>query len=75
METDIAMELIDSMIPKFRSEMRGRPFLDRPPLTYSQVGNDTTALNLMIAMVREIHCHTGQIVYIGKIRKGKIAWD
>ena len=169
MQTDIAMELIDSMIPKFRSEMRGilkvieqldeedivwspnigsnsianlvahirgcvhsrietilddipdtrdrdkeferglkmskaeayrkakesfeiilrylghlkanppllmsQPFLDRPPLTCSQVGNDTTVLNLMIAMVREIHYHTGQIVYIAKIRKGKIVWD
>jgi len=55
--------------------LMSRPFLDRPPLTYSQVGNDTTALNLMIAMVREIHYHTGQIVYIAKIRKGKIVWD
>jgi hypothetical protein len=55
--------------------LMSRPFLNLPPLTYSQVGNDTTALNLMIAMVREIHYHTGQIVYIAKIRKGKIAWD
>jgi hypothetical protein len=55
--------------------LMSRPFLNLPPLTYSQVGNDTTALNLMIAMVREIHYHTGQIVYIAKIRKGKIVWD
>lgn len=55
--------------------LMSQPFLDRPPLTYSQVGNDTTALNLMIAMVREVHYHTGQIVYIAKIRKGRIVWD
>jgi len=55
--------------------LMSQPFLNLPPLTYSQVNNETTALNLMIAMVREIHYHTGQIVYIAKIRKGKIVWD
>ncbi|MBT2292664.1 hypothetical protein J7E73_26740 [Paenibacillus albidus] len=52
-----------------------RPFLHLPPLTYSQVNNETTVLNLMIAMVREIHYHTGQIIYAAKIRKGQLVWQ
>ncbi|MDF2926601.1 MAG: hypothetical protein K0R57_5515 [Paenibacillaceae bacterium] len=52
-----------------------RPFVHLPPLTYSQVNNDTTALNLMIAMVREIHYHTGQMMYIAKMRKGQLTWN
>jgi hypothetical protein len=51
-----------------------QPFLNLPPLTYSQVNNETTVLNLMVAMLREIHYHTGQIVYIA-IRKGKLTWE
>lgn len=52
-----------------------QPFLNLPPLTYSQVNNETTALNLMIAMVREVHYHTGQIIYIAKMRKGQLIWQ
>ena len=52
-----------------------QPFLNLPPLTYSQVNNETTALNLMIAMVREVHYHTGQIIYIAKMRKGQLVWQ
>jgi hypothetical protein len=52
-----------------------QPFINRPPLTFSQVNNETTVLNLMIAMVREIHYHTGQIIYAAKIRKGQLNWQ
>ncbi|MCL6603173.1 MAG: DUF1572 domain-containing protein [Paenibacillus sp.] len=52
-----------------------QPFLNLPPLTYSQVNNETTALNLMVAMVREVHYHTGQIIYIAKMRKGQLVWQ
>ncbi|MEK3916139.1 DinB family protein [Paenibacillus sp. FSL H7-0331] len=48
-----------------------QPFLHLPPLTYSQVTNETTVLNLMMAMFREIHYHTGQIGYLAKMRKGR----
>lgn len=51
-----------------------QPFLDMPPLTYSAVNNQTTALNLMIQMVREINYHIGQINYIAKMRKGPLVW-
>jgi uncharacterized damage-inducible protein DinB len=52
-----------------------QPFLNLPPLTYSQVNNETTALNLMIAMVREVHYHTGQIIYAAKMIKGQLVWN
>jgi uncharacterized damage-inducible protein DinB len=52
-----------------------QPFINRPPLTFSQVNNETTVLDLMIAMVREIHYHTGQIIYAAKTRKGQLIWQ
>jgi uncharacterized damage-inducible protein DinB len=55
--------------------LMSQPFLNLPPLTYSQVNNETTALNLMIAMVREVHYHTGQIIYAAKIIKGQLVWN
>jgi hypothetical protein len=55
--------------------LMSQPFLNLPPLTYSQVNNETTALNLMVAMVREVHYHTGQIIYAAKIRKGQLEWQ
>lgn len=27
-----------------------------------------------IAIIREIHTHTGQIIYIAKMRKGQLDW-
>ncbi|MBD2864506.1 DUF1572 family protein [Paenibacillus oceani] len=51
-----------------------QPFLDKPPLTYSALNNETTALNLMVQMVREINYHIGQINYIAKMRKGPLVW-
>jgi hypothetical protein len=51
-----------------------QPFLDLPPLTHSAVNNQTTALNLMVQMVRELNYHVGQINYIAKMRKGPLVW-
>ncbi len=69
---DIAIEVIPDTRDR---EKEFETFLDKPPLTYSQINNQSTTLNLMIAHVREIHYHTGQIVYIAKMRKGKLVWD
>ncbi|MGM0882967.1 MAG: DUF1572 family protein [Bacillota bacterium] len=55
--------------------LMSQPFLNLPPLTYSQVNNETTALNLMMAMFREVHYHTGQIVYLAKMRRGELLLD
>lgn len=50
-------------------ELALEPFLNLPPLTYSQVNNEITALNLVMTMFREVHFHTGQIIYAAIIRK------
>jgi hypothetical protein len=55
--------------------LTSQPYLDMPPLKYSAVNNQTTALNLMVQMVREVHTHTGQIMYIAKMRKGQLEWQ
>ncbi len=52
-----------------------QPYLDLPPLTYSQVNNETTALNMVLAMFREMHYHTGQIIHIAKERAGQMVWQ
>jgi uncharacterized damage-inducible protein DinB len=71
---DIIIEYLEHL--KTHSELLlSQPFINRPTLTYSQVNNETTVLNLMIAIVREIHYHTGQIIYAAKIRKGQLLWD
>jgi uncharacterized damage-inducible protein DinB len=51
--------------------LMSQPFVNMPPLTYSQVNNQSTVLNLIMAMFREIHYHTGQIVYIAKMKSAK----
>ncbi|WP_084287844.1 DUF1572 family protein [Paucisalibacillus globulus] len=46
-----------------------QPYQTMPPLTYSSNDNDSTLLDMMVQMVREVHNHTGQIMYIAKMRK------
>lgn len=73
-----AFDIILQYLEQLKSEpeqLMSQPFLHLPPLTYSQVNNETTALNLMMAMFREVHYHTGQIIYIAKMRKGELTWD
>ncbi|MOA57986.1 hypothetical protein D3C78_1822820 [compost metagenome] len=76
--TKEAFDVIIQYLEYLRSNpelLLSQPFINRPALTYSQVNNETTVLNLMIAMVREIHYHTGQIIYAAKIRKGQLVWN
>ncbi|MGM0885214.1 MAG: DinB family protein [Bacillota bacterium] len=73
-----AFDIIIKYLERLKSSpelLMSQPFLNLPPLTYSQVNNETTALNLMIAMVREVHYHTGQIIYAAKMRKGQLVWQ
>lgn len=73
-----AFDIIIQYLERLQSNpelLMTQPFLNLPPLTYSQVNNETTALNLMIAMVREVHYHTGQIIYAAKMRKGQLVWQ
>lgn len=71
---DIIIQYLEHL-QKHPDLLLSQPFANRPPLTFSQVDNETTVLNLMIAMVREIHYHTGQIIYAAKSRKGALVWD
>lgn len=76
--TEETFDIIIQYLEHLRSNpelLLSQPFINRPSLTYSQVTNETTVLNLMIAMVREIHYHTGQIIYAAKIRKGQLVWN
>ncbi|MBW8352096.1 DUF1572 domain-containing protein [Bacillus sp. IITD106] len=51
-----------------------QPYLNMPPLTFSTNTNESTLLDMMVQMVREVHNHTGQIMYIAKMRKGQLKW-
>jgi uncharacterized damage-inducible protein DinB len=73
-----AFDILIQYLERLKSSpelLMSQPFINRPPLTYSQVNNETTALNLMMAMFREVHFHSGQIIYAAKIRKGKLVWN
>jgi uncharacterized damage-inducible protein DinB len=75
--TEESFDIIIQYLEHFNTNpdlLMSQPFLKLPPLTYSQVNNETTAINLMIAMVREVHFHTGQIIYVAKMRKGQLTW-
>ncbi|MBS4200166.1 DUF1572 family protein [Bacillus sp. FJAT-49732] len=52
-----------------------QPYLNMPPLTFSANNNQSTLLDMMVQMVREVHNHTGQIMYIAKMRKGQLQWQ
>ncbi|WP_419873317.1 DUF1572 family protein [Candidatus Pristimantibacillus sp. PTI5] len=76
-QTRDAFDLLIQYLEQIKSHpelLMSQPFINLPALTYSQVNNETTALNLMMAMFREIHFHTGQIIYAAKIRKGQLVW-
>ncbi|MFM9282167.1 DUF1572 family protein [Paenibacillus jiagnxiensis] len=72
-----SFDLIIKYIEQLKSQpdlLLSQPYLNKPPLTYSNFNNETTVVNLLIQMVREIHTHTGQIIYIAKMRKGPLQW-
>lgn len=73
-----AFDLIIQYLEKLKSQpelISSQPYLDKPSLKFSALNNQTTAMNMMIQMVREIHFHTGQIIYIAKMRKGQLKWN
>ncbi|WP_072331717.1 MULTISPECIES: DUF1572 family protein [unclassified Paenibacillus] len=72
-----AFNLIIQYLEKMKEQpqlLTSQPYLKKPALTYSAFNNETTAMNLLIQMVREVHFHTGQIIYIAKMRKGELKW-
>lgn len=73
-----AFDILIKYLERLRANpelLMSQPFTNLPTLTYSQVNNETTALNLMLAMFRKVHFHTGQIIYAAKIRKGQLVWN
>jgi len=72
-----SFDLIIHYLEQLKSQpdlLLSQPYLNKSPLTYSNFNNETTVVNLLIQMVREIHTHTGQIIYIAKMRKGLLQW-
>nr|WP_258567531.1 DUF1572 domain-containing protein [Paenibacillus anseongense] len=51
-----------------------QPYLNLPPLTSSGVDNQATVLEMILHQFRHLPGHTGQIVYIAKMRKGRLQW-
>lgn len=52
-----------------------KPYLHKLPLTFSAVNNEASMVDLMVQMVREVNTHTGQILYIAKMRRGQLQWQ
>lgn len=72
-----AFDLIIQFIERMKDQPQAlmiQPYLEKQPLTHSAINNQSTAMNMLVQMVREIHFHTGQIIYIAKMRKGKLHW-
>jgi hypothetical protein len=70
---DVIIQILEDM--KVKPELLvWQPYLDMPPLKFSSNNNEATLLDMMVQMVREVHTHTGQIIYIAKMRKGKLEW-
>ncbi|WP_164821439.1 DinB family protein [Paenibacillus koleovorans] len=51
-----------------------QPYLHLPPLTNSGVDNQATVLEILLHQFRHLPGHTGQIVYIAKMRIGQLQW-
>lgn len=51
-----------------------QPYLNMEPLTFSSLNNQSIVLDVIMQMVNHLPFHTGQIVYIAKMRKGELIW-
>ena len=71
---DVMIDVLEIM--KLKPELLvWQPYLDMPPLTFSALNNEASMVDVMVQMVREVHTHTGQIIYIAKMRKGQLQWQ
>ncbi|MCI1745945.1 DUF1572 family protein [Heyndrickxia oleronia] len=70
---DVIIQILEDMKLKPQLLM-WQPYLNMPTLTFSANDNESTLLDMMVQMVREVHNHTGQIMYIAKMRKGQLQW-
>jgi len=51
-----------------------QPYLNLPALKNSGVDNQATVLEILLHQFRHLPGHTGQILYIAKMRKGQLQW-
>jgi uncharacterized damage-inducible protein DinB len=52
-----------------------QPYLDYPAFDSAALNNRSTVLEMLLHQFRHLPSHTGQIIYIAKMRKGELVWD
>ncbi|CAG7633814.1 DinB family protein [Paenibacillus allorhizosphaerae] len=70
---DIIIHVLERMKSK-PDTLLDQPYASMEPLTYSALSNQSTVLDVMMQMVNHLPFHTGQIVYIAKMRVGDLQW-
>ncbi|KRF03374.1 hypothetical protein ASG89_23315 [Paenibacillus sp. Soil766] len=65
---DLIIEVLETV--KVKPEM----LFEQPQLANSGVDNQATVLEIFLHQFRHLPGHTGQIVYIAKMRKGHLQW-
>jgi Protein of unknown function (DUF1572). len=51
-----------------------QPYLHYPPFDSGALNNQCTVLEMLLHQFRHLPSHTGQIIYIAKMRKGNLVW-
>ncbi|GIO28872.1 MULTISPECIES: DinB family protein [Paenibacillus] len=84
MSKEQALELSEKSydcIIKVLEIMKANPekLLEQPYINYSTLNgaldNQATALEMLLHQFRHLPSHTGQIIYIAKMRKGHLDWE
>jgi len=52
-----------------------QPYLNYPSFDSAALNNRSTVLQMLLHQFRHLPSHTGQIIYIAKMRKGKLVWE
>ncbi|WP_169081368.1 DinB family protein [Paenibacillus sp. PL91] len=52
-----------------------QPYLNYPTFNSAALNNHSTILEMLLHQFRHLPSHTGQIIYIAKMRKGTLVWD
>lgn len=52
-----------------------QPYLDYPTFNSAGLNNQSTILEMLLHQFRHLPSHTGQIIYIAKMRKGHLVWE
>jgi hypothetical protein len=72
---DMIIQVLERMKTHPEQELLRQPYRDMPPLYYSALRNDSTALDIMMQMLNHLSGHNQQIIYIAKMRKGQLQWQ